>query len=361
VTVPVVSVIVPTADRPAQLRRCLAALDALDYPRERLEVIVVDDSERHRGPGAARNAGAAMARGEILAFTDDDCRPDRGWLRAITHALGEGGPGTAVGGETLNLLRGNRFAAASQHIQDLVYAHYNRDPAAARFLASNNLAVPRAEFLAVGGFDAARFPFASEDRDFCDRWLASGRTLRYAPGAIVQHAHDLDLSRYVAQHLAYGRGAARFHSACAARGTGRLRDHTSFHLDRSLWLRTLGLRPSRRAVRTASLLILWQVANAAGYALERRSLARRAPHIQVPGAVAVEPEAHDGLLDAGERGLAPVVERDDGAGREMRAPGLEHRNGRVAVVKSVEEEEVDRLVVREGAGLGGLVHEPHPS
>jgi glycosyltransferase involved in cell wall biosynthesis len=307
VTVPVVSVIVPTADRPAQLRRCLAALDALDYPRERLEVIVVDDSERHRGPGAARNAGAAMARGEVLAFTDDDCRPDRGWLQAITRALGEGGPGTAVGGETVNLLHGNRFAAASQHIQDLVYAHYNRDPAAARFLASNNLAVPRSEFLAVGGFDAGRFPFASEDRDFCDRWLASGRALRYTPGAIVRHAHDLDLSGYVGQHLAYGRGAARFHSACAARGTGRLRDHTSFHLDRSLWLRTLGLRPSRRAVRTAALLVLWQIANAAGYALERRSLARPTPDRPVAGVPAIQEQQLDNVGVGGRAVLASAV------------------------------------------------------
>ena len=287
-TTPHVSVVVPTADRPAELGRCLRALAALDHPRERLEVVVVVDDgpadaavpegldvrvvrhRRRRGPAAARNTGAAFAGGDVLAFTDDDCLPDPGWIRGL---LAELAPGTAVGGMTVNALQGNPFAAASQHIVDLVYAHYNRDPRAARFLASNNLALPRDEFLEVGGFDASHFPFASEDRDLCDRWRASGRTLRLAPRAVVRHAHDLDLERFVAQHVAYGRGAARYHRARSDRGTGRLRDELGFHLDASLWLRTLRLRPARRAARTAALLSLWQAANATGYMLERRRVA----------------------------------------------------------------------------------------
>ena len=284
-----VTVVIPTADRPARLAGCLAALGGVEHPRSRLQVLVVDDGSaadlapvcaaapltvelirRPRGgPGAARNTGAAAADGDVLAFTDDDCRPGAGWLRGLLAAAA---PGVAAGGRTVNALVRNPFADASQHIQDLVYAHYNRDPVAARFFASNNLAVPREDFLAVGGFDAQAFPFASEDRDLCDRWRASGRTLRYAADAVVEHAHDLGLASFVRQHLAYGRGAARYHAAREARGTGRLRDESSFHLDASLWLRTVRLRPGRRAARTAALLALWQVANAAGYALERRRL-----------------------------------------------------------------------------------------
>lgn len=295
-TAPAVTVVVPTADRPAQLRRCLAALAEVEHPRERMEVIVVDDASRadvravcaaavdldvrvlrreeRRGPGAARNAGARAADGTVLAFTDDDCRPDRGWLRALLAGLGEDGA-AAAGGQTVNALTGNPYAAVSQHVQDLVYAHYNRDPRRARFLASNNLAVDRAAFLATGGFDASGFPFASEDRDLCDRLRAAGLTLRYAPGALVWHEHDLDLRGFVGQHVAYGRGAARFHAARARRGTGRLRDETSFHRDPELWRRTLAVRPPRRAAQLVALLALWQAANAAGYVLERRRLARR--------------------------------------------------------------------------------------
>jgi GT2 family glycosyltransferase len=287
-----VSVVVPTKDRPGELASCLDALGRIDYPREGLEVIVVDDGgqadlepvrarapteltvslirREPGGPAAARNTGAAAAQGDLLAFTDDDCLPERGWIRALSAALAEA-PGAACGGRTLNALPANPFSEASAYVQELVYAHYNADPKAARFFASNNLAVPRDAFRELGGFDAKGFPRASEDRDFCDRWLASGRPLVYAPGAVVEHARELDLPGFVQQHVAYGRGAARYHRARAARNSGRMRDDMSFHLNRALWGRTLGLRPARRAAQTAALLALWQAANTAGYLLERRS------------------------------------------------------------------------------------------
>ena len=95
---PFCSVIVPTRDRPDSLAECVAALSRLDYPSDRFEVIVVDDGsaaplsglvdeargkvsitlvrQESAGPGVARNTGARTARGELLVFTDDDCRPD---------------------------------------------------------------------------------------------------------------------------------------------------------------------------------------------------------------------------------------------------------------------------------------------
>lgn len=290
---PAVSVVVPTRDRPEPLRRCLQALAGVDYPAGRFEVVVVDDGgatdlapllprapagprvrllrQAHGGPGRARNAGAAAAEGQVLVFTDDDCAPDAGWLRALVAALG-GDPAAAAGGRTINGLASDRFAAASQHIQDLVYAHYNADPAAARFLASNNLAMPHAAFEAVGGFDGERFPLAAEDRDLCDRWRASGRRLVFAPDAVVWHFHAMSLRGFCRQHLGYGRGAARFHAARHERGTGRMRDQLTFHADRRVWRAALADRSPARA----ALLALWQACNAAGYAAERLT-PRRGP------------------------------------------------------------------------------------
>jgi glycosyltransferase involved in cell wall biosynthesis len=286
---PSVSVVVPTRGRPRQLAECIRALAAQTYPRQRFEVVVVDDGagtpseeelvqsggdlrvvlvrQAHAGPAAARNAGAARSAGELLAFTDDDCRPDPGWVAAFA-ARAAGRPNAAFGGRTVNALAGNRFSTASQLLLTYLYEHYGSQPERGLFFASNNLAVPAAAFRALGGFDPANPRAAAEDRDFCDRWSARGLELAYAPEALVRHAHALTLAGYARQHFEYGRGAARFQSGRAARGRGSLRVEPP-----SFYLRLLGYPFGRsRALETpllAALLALSQAATAAGFAWER--------------------------------------------------------------------------------------------
>jgi glycosyltransferase involved in cell wall biosynthesis len=289
------TVVVPTYRRPLALEACLNALAAVDYPRERFEVVVVDDGspeppvavveqaaagldarlvvQANAGPAAARNRGAAVARGDFLAFTDDDCRPASDWLTAMNGRLA-GAPDDAVGGRTRNALVHNAYAATSHLIVDLVYAYYNRGPAGARFLASNNLALRAERFHAVGGFDESFPAAAAEDREFCARWLASGRRVVYAPEAVVSHAHSLDLRGFLKQHFNYGRGACRYHRAGAREGRGTLRHDLGFHLSLP-GAAGVALRPVGTGVRAkmTTLLAVWEVANAAGYAWEllRRS------------------------------------------------------------------------------------------
>jgi GT2 family glycosyltransferase len=232
------SVVVPTYNRPQHLRQCLEALAALDYPAARCEVIVVDDGSNvgleaaiapffelmnvtvlrqpNSGPATARNSGAAAARGRYLVFTDDDCRPESGWLEALSRSLGDN-PGCAVGGRAVNGLPRNLYSTASQLLIDFLYRFLNPDAADAYFLASNNMAFPRYLFLEIDGFDT-RFPIAAaEDREICDRWRWLGHRIVYVPDAIIRHDHGLSLSTFLRQHFNYGRGATIFHQIRRAR------------------------------------------------------------------------------------------------------------------------------------------------
>ena len=279
---PFFSIIIPTYKRPQQLANCLHALQRLNYPRTDFEVVIVNDGWDHpldavtapfrdtltitllqqpnAGPAAARNFGAAHATGRILAFTDDDCMPAVNWLAALAerfHRL----PHHLVGGHTLNALVENTYSSTSQAIIEVVYAYYNANPADARFFASNNLAVSADGFRSLGGFDATFR--TSEDRDFCDRWLQRGYLMTYAPEVLVYHAHALGFGSFWKQHFAYGRGAWRYHTARARRGSGRFRPDMRFYL--SLLQYPFGRNREAKATRLLLTLLLAQTANAAGF------------------------------------------------------------------------------------------------
>lgn len=269
------SVIVPTRGRPEQLRRCLHSLARLDWPADGFEVLVVDDGgglpheaieaggpnarlirQSHAGPAAARNRGAREARNERLAFVDDDCIVTPGWLTGFARALDEH-PGAAAGGRVVNGLPGNLFSTATETMIAYMY-----EAAHERFVTSNNLAVPRAHYLELGGFDE-RFPLAAaEDRDFSQRWLASGAEIVAADDAVVEHAHELSLRGFIRQHFAYGRGAYIYRSGSEL---GRRRSSPAFYRD----LVTEPLRSkSPRALRLSAALAVSQLATFAGYAVQ---------------------------------------------------------------------------------------------
>jgi GT2 family glycosyltransferase len=285
-----VSVVIPTYDRPGPLRQCLTAL-AIGFPPDAETIVVADGGQidlhpvvasfvtplrlrllhtPNRGPAAARNRGIAMARGRILAFTDDDCRPRPGWVAALASHVSDASP-RAAGGLTLNGLPENVYADAAQLIVTLLSRHDRHLSGPAPLLAANNLACPAEPLRRLGGFDE-RFRTA-EDRDLCRRWKAAGFGLTRASNAVVDHDAGLDLGRFTAKFFAYGRGAARFHDAGAA---AAWRDTAGFHLRLPHLLGPeLRRRGLSRGAGILALLALWETANLAGYLAERVTPARR--------------------------------------------------------------------------------------
>lgn len=287
---PFISIVIPTNNRPTQLKNCLESLSGLDYPSECFEVIVVNDggqmplervvapfrdrvdlkllSQPHSGPAIARNLGATRAKGKFLAFTDDDCAPASDWLSKLAARFATA-PDCAVGGRTVNALPHNPYSTASQLLIDYLYTYYNADPNDARFLTSNSLALPAEGFSAVGGFDNTFRRAGAEDREFCDRWLHHRHKMIYAPEVLVYHSHALTLRTFWRQHLNYGRGAFHFHQIRARHGQTAIEvEPPSFYLN--LIASPFSRIRVGRSLLVAALLMIAQVANAAGFFFEKR-------------------------------------------------------------------------------------------
>lgn len=285
------SVVIPTYNRPLHLAACLAGLARLDYPKSEFEVIVVDDAgdrspepvidahpkdlqllllrQPNQGPASARNHGAAYAKGRFLAFIDDDCIPQTGWLKAL-DAAAERFPDALLGGRVVNGLPLNPYSQASQDIIDFLHCHFNRDPEQGRFFPSNNIAVAAELYRQIGGFDQAFLRSASEDRDFCDRWLRSGRRLVSVPDAVVQHNRAMTLASFWMQHFLYGRGAFEYAQARKGRGSGPVPfEGWRFHAGMILAPLTQGAAPN--AFFRSVLILFSQIAVAVGYFRESRA------------------------------------------------------------------------------------------
>ena len=286
---PFYSIIVPTYNRPRQIVLCLEALSRINYPHPRFEVIVVDDGSRspvqthispffdkmnltvitqeNAGPSMARNAGAKYAKGDFLAFTDDDCMPAPDWLLTLSNRF-KISPGCAIVGRSVNALEENIYDTASQMLIEYLHAYYNQDPDQARFITSNNLSLPTKQFEAVGGFDTIFSNAGGEDREFCEHLRHHGYRIIYAPEVVVHHSHGLTFSSFWRQQFNYGRGAFLLRQKCFQNRRQRIKMEPI-----TFYLRLLSYPSSHNRKHSglwlSALLFLSQGAIALGYLTKR--------------------------------------------------------------------------------------------
>ena len=201
---PKISIIVPVYNGEATILTCVEALLGLDYPRDRFEVIIVDnkslDGTRRIVEGyavtllqeaavqssyAARNLGIAHASGDVLAFTDADCVPERGWLRAIVAAIEPSDVGGVAG--AIEAFRADsaveKYQARRAIRADRAYKHK-----VLPFAQTANAAYKRDVFERIGLFDPTLI--YGGDLDFSWRMQAAGGLrLVYEALAFVWHRH----------------------------------------------------------------------------------------------------------------------------------------------------------------------------
>lgn len=217
-----ISVIICTYNGSATLAACLESLENLNYPG--YEVLLVDDGstedisrtaqafpkvrylrQPHAGLSAARNLGMEEARGELLAYTDDDCIVDEDWLNHAAAGFDDEA-WVACGGP--NIPPGPRNA-----VEAVVAAapgsptHVMLNDAEAEHLPGCNLVIRKASLKAVGGF-RTRYHTAGDDVDICWRLREAGGRLRFVPGAMVWHHRRRTYRAYLRQQRGYGHAEA---------------------------------------------------------------------------------------------------------------------------------------------------------
>lgn len=222
--VPHVSIVIPVLNGEETIGECLTALQRIDYPEARREIVVVDNAstdrtaelvhqfpvrcvrEETRGPSQARNRGILESRGEIVAFTDADCIVTRGWLKALVLPFREPDVG-GVAGEILPYpprTGAERYAARIRHLSPYRYLNRPTFP----FAVTANLAFRGEVFDRVGLLDTDS-PRGGESTDFCTRFFrVTGQRLDLAPRAVVFHKHRSSAREFVRQQFGYGRGHA---------------------------------------------------------------------------------------------------------------------------------------------------------
>lgn len=204
-----VSVIIPIYNEEETIESCLKSLSAQSY--KDLEVILVDDGstdatvqivkkrlqttdygllleQKHKGPGVARNLGAARAKGDILVFVDADMTFEKNFLKDLVKPI--------VGGKTTGTFSKNEFVNNSKNIWSICW-NINRNLPSDRMISKKHpdhapvfRAILKSKFLKVDGFNT--------DGSYNDDWSLS-RKLKtestVAPGAIYYHANPDSLKQ----------------------------------------------------------------------------------------------------------------------------------------------------------------------
>lgn len=227
---PVVSVIIPTHNRCAILKRTIEALDRQTFPAQQIEVLVVVDGSQDgtsemlrcyrasfpltvieqasQGAAAARNRGAAQAKGSLLLFLDDDVVPSPGLVAAHVAAHQDQGGQVGIGPylSVKGSLNGYFHSKVRNWWEAKFYELQQRDH---RFsyqdLLSGNLSMEAATFVRVGGFNPNPIFWSHEDYELGIRLIKAQVTFKFVSEAVADHYETMSINRTLGRARQEGR------------------------------------------------------------------------------------------------------------------------------------------------------------
>lgn len=283
---------IPIYNGARDLPALLAALGAQTYPADRTEFLLVDNNSddetraildvcpdrrlrvlacARQGQNRARNLGVAEAHGEILAFTDADCRPASTWLEAGLAHLHRAGLARLAGEVRIPA----RWGASVWELLDASF-YLDQDLAAQQgWGATANLFVHRAAFAQVGTFHETLLSWS--DVEFGARCTAAGLPIAFGPEAVVTHPPRRDVPSLLRRSRRHGVGMAQVRHerlpTYVQSWRSLLRRPFSSRLEASRFERP-PLSAGERCLLQALRFALLAPAQSAGYLWARRQLRR---------------------------------------------------------------------------------------
>ncbi|MDR5683624.1 MAG: glycosyltransferase [Armatimonadota bacterium] len=231
---PTVSILIPARNEERVIADTVAAISEMDYPRERVEIIVIDDGSTDatgeilegmkrehdrltvvsipataggRGKSVALNHGLAAATGDVIAVYDADNRPDRYALRYLVSALLDSSKLGAAVGKVRTLNRSRTFMTRSANIEFIAYQWINQ---AGRYWLAGLTVLPGTNFVIwrhlldrVGGWDPRAL---TEDLELTIRVYEAGWRIGFVPTAVSWEQEPEELGVWIRQRMRWMRG-----------------------------------------------------------------------------------------------------------------------------------------------------------
>ena len=215
---PKVSIVIPAYNSADTLRDTLEACLGQDYPKDKLEVIVVDDGsedntgkivrslpvkymrQERKGPASARNNGWRNSKGEAICFIDSDCAPSKNWVSGIVKHFYEDKVGAVAGSYDVE---GSRYLLDKSVHYEIRYRH-SMMPVYINSFGTYNVLIKRSVLQELEGFDPAYCTASGEDSDLSYRIIKAGYRIYFEKETLVNHRSVLKFLKYIRVQFKHG-------------------------------------------------------------------------------------------------------------------------------------------------------------